>query len=328
MLWDLYNKSLEGAENILMIQAPSWEINTTLDPTFLKGRYHTDPITYDCEFGGNFSERIASWMPEEYLRRIIVPDLKPKLNGKPRTPHFMGLDIGFKEDGTAIAISHIETVRDEETGENINKIEVDYVESRCAGVHPYEKFEVLDFELLADWIEEMCRKFFIVKGLIDQHNGYMVVQNLAKRNLQQFELVQHTRQFNSDLFQNFMMLCIDKKLRLYNNKPDQYNDSDLISEILRLQVIQHSRNTITVEAPKMKGNHDDNSDALVRSVWLATEALKNGTMGNMGAYGQNRFGFIKDSNHYQLMKSRIHNITDNRRKIKNLRRNAWIKKYD
>ena len=325
MLWDLYNKALTGDSNLLMIQAPSWEINNTLDSTYLKGRYHNNPITYECEFGGNFSDRVSSWMPEEYLRRIIIPDLKEKTAGTARVPHFMGLDIGFKEDGTSIAVSHIVTVKDEETGDNINKIEIDYVDSRSAGIHPYEKLEVLDFELLADWIAEICNKFFIVKGMVDQHNGMLVTQNLAKRGLHQFDLAYHTRQFNSDLYQNFMMLCIDKKLRLYNNKTVEYNDSDLIQELLRLQVVQHSKNVISVESPKLKGQHDDRSDALVRSVWLATEALKSGATGSM-SLSNNRFGYVRDANHYQLMKSRIHNITDNRRSVRNLRRNAWVKK--
>lgn len=326
MLWDLYNKALEGAENILMIQAPTWEINHTIDPTFLKGRYQSNPIAYDCEFGGNFSERVSSWLPEEYLRRVIVPDLRPKKNGVTRVPYFMGLDIGFKGDGTSLAICHIETVKDEE-GNNINKIELDYVETRCAGVHPYENYEILDFELLADWIKEICNRYHVVKGLIDQHNGVMVSQNLAKRGLHQFELVYHTRQFNSDLYQNFMMLCIDKKLRLYNDKPDEYNDGPLVEELLRLQVTQYSKNVIAVEAPKQKGHHDDMSDALVRCVWLATEALKNGAGGSGNSLHQNSYGYVRDANHYQMMKSRHHNITDNRRKTRNLRRNAWTNKY-
>ena len=326
MLWELYNKAIEGAENILMIQAPSWEINNTLDPTFLKGRYHNNPITYDCEFGGNFSERVSAWLPEEYLRRVIVPDLKPKTCGVTRIPYFMGLDIGFKDDGTSIAVSHIETVKDED-GNLINKIEVDYVESRCAGLPPYENMEILDFELIADWIQEVCNKFHIVKGMVDQHNGVLVTQNLAKRGLHQFELVYHTRQFNSDLYQNFMMLCIDRKLRLYNNKPDEYNDSDLITEILRLQVTQYSKNVISVEAPKQKGHHDDRSDALVRSIWLAAEELKTGANGNISSLNKNAMTYVRDANHYQLMKSRVHNITDNRRSTRHLRRNAWTKKY-
>ena len=125
--------------------------------------------------------------------------------GKVRVPHFMGLDIGFKDDGTAIAISHVEAVKDEETGQLVDKIEVDFVEARYSGKPPYEKLDILDFELIAEWIAELCEKFHVVKGLLDQHNGIMVAQNLAKKRISQFDLIHHSRQFNSDLYQNFMM---------------------------------------------------------------------------------------------------------------------------
>jgi len=64
----------------------------------------------------------------------------------------------------------------------------------------------------------------------------------------QFDLVHHTRQFNSNLYQNFMMLCIDRKLRLFNNKPNAEDDDVVIEELLKLQVKQYSKNVIKVEA--------------------------------------------------------------------------------
>lgn len=323
VLWDLYNKALSGSENILMIQAPTWEINNTIHSNFLKGRYQADPIVYDCEFGAQFSDRVKSWIPEEYLRKVIHPTLSAKPFGKSKTPHFMGLDIGFKDDGTAIAISHVESVRDEVTGELVDKIELDFVESRYPGEPPYENLDVLDFELLSEWIKELCDRFYIAKGLIDQHSGIMVAQNLARKGLQQFDLVYHTRQFNSDLYQNFMMLCIDQKVRLYNDKPSENEDSELIDELLKLQVHQFSKNVISVEAPKIKGYHDDKSDALMRSVWLAAEAMKGGLVVSSSRTSNNRFTHIRDANQYQMMRSRLHNITDNRRNARLARSQRW-----
>jgi len=328
MLWDLYNQALGGAEQILMIQAPTWEINTTLSPSFLKGRYNQDPITYDCEFGGNFSDRVKAWLPEEYLRRVIIPDLKPKTNGIPRTPYFVGLDLGLKEDGTAIAISHIEAVEDPETGIFTDKIELDLVEQRAAGVPPYEDFNVLDFDMITDWILDVCGRFHIYKGMLDQHNGALAAQHLAKKGLPQFDLVHHTRAFNSNLYQNFMMLCIDRRLRLFNVKPNAEEDDEIIDEILKLQVKQFSKNVISVEAPKIQGQHDDRADAIMRSIWLASEAMKNGTItGKSNSLGNNRYQFIRDANHYKMIKARQHNITDNRRDVRHNRRNAWTNKY-
>ena len=166
-----------------------------------------------------------------------------------------------------------------------------------------------------------------MSGLIDQHNGPMVFQNLAKKGLTQFDLVYHTRQFNSDIYQNFMMLCIDQKIRLYNNKPSDNEDDPLIDEILKLQVHQFSKNVIKVEAPQIKGYHDDRADALVRSVWLASEAIKTGMVSSSLSMNNNRYTYIRDANHYQMIKSRLHNITDNRRNIRALRGRSWFHKY-
>jgi len=329
VLWDLYNQALSGAEHLLMIKAPSWEVNTTLSSNFLKARHNSDPVMYDCEFGADFSDRVKSWMPEDYLRQVIDKQLKPKSNGRQKTPYFMGVDIGLKGDGTSIAITHVEKVREEikETIVFTDKIELDLCDVIYAGEGAYEKAEILDFELVADWIQNLCNKFYIVKGLIDQHNGVLAVQNLMKRGLSQFDMVYHTRTFNSDLYQNFMMLVIDKKLRLYNDVKDPYSDSELIEELLKLQVKQYSRHTIEVEAPKITGAHDDRADALVRSVWLATEALRNGHIGSGLSLANNRYTGIRDANQYALMKSRIHNITDNTRLIKKHKLHNWAKKY-
>ena len=329
LLWDLYNQALEGSENLLMIQAPSWEINTTLSPTYLKGKYNHDPVTYECEFGGQFSDRVKSWLPEDYLRKIIVPELQQKRVGTPRVPHFVGLDIGFKGDGTAIAISHIEKVKDPDTNEIVEKIEVDYVESRAAGLPPYEHMDILEFEVIAEWIKEVCDKFYVVQGLLDQHNGILVQQNLKNKGMNQFEMVYHTRNFNSKLYQNFMMLAIDRKVRLFNEKPDDHTDSDLIDELLKLQVTQYSKNIIAVEAPKLKGHHDDRSDALMRSIWLASEAMRTGITGFNNITGpSNRGRPVASAHQYQARKARWHNISDNRRSSK--RNNApsdFLKKF-
>ena len=323
ILWDLYNQALEGAENLLVIQAPSWEINGTLAPSYLKGRYNMDPIVYDCEFGGNFSERIKAWMPEDYLRRVIVSDLVKKDVGKVRVPHFVGLDVGFKGDGTALAICHVEA-EEQEDGSFIDKIELDYVDSRAAGVPPFEDYDILDFELVSDWIKDVCNKFYVSQGLLDQHNGELVSQNLAKKGMPQFDLIYHTRQFNSKIYQNFMMLCIDKKLRLYKDDIDSYADSAYIEEILKLQVRQYSKNVIAVQAPQLKGHHDDESDAIMRAVWLASRAMKDGLVtGRHSQASGAQHRHIADATQYQRMRQRVNGGHDTGRNPRNVNRSRY-----
>ena len=146
--------------------------------------------------------------------------------------------------------------------------------------------------------------------------------------MSQFEMVYHTRNFNSKLYQNFMMLAIDRKLRLFNEKPDDHTDSDFIDELLKLQVTQYSKNIIAVEAPKLKGHHDDRSDALMRSIWLASEALRTGVT-HTNITGPGNLGRpVASSHQYQARKARWHNISDNRRNTRSQRGPSdFLKKF-
>ena len=58
-------------------------------------------------------------------------------------------------------------------------------------------------------------------------------------------------------------------------------DLPLVTEMLRLQADMQSKYMISVQAPEIKGLHDDLSDAFARAVFLATEFLaKGGVSGN------------------------------------------------
>ena len=66
----------------------------------------------------------------------------------------------------------------------------------------------------------------------------------------------------------------DKRLVLFDSPiPEGHEHCPYITELLELQAKQHSKYLTTVEAPNVKGKHDDMSDALVRMVWLASQQL-------------------------------------------------------
>jgi hypothetical protein len=74
----------------------------------LRSWFAENPVTYMSEYGAEFSDRVTAWIEnEQILRMNIVPGLKLKTISYERIPHFLGIDIGSKNDGTAIAISHI-----------------------------------------------------------------------------------------------------------------------------------------------------------------------------------------------------------------------------
>ena len=277
-----------GSANMLAIQAPTWEVNPTVEPEFLRQKYHADPATFMTEYGAQFSDRVRGWIEREVdLTDCIDPNLRPVEQGIPRYPYAMGIDLGLMNDGTSIFITHAEG----------DKIVLDYHETWYAGVdwkqaNPHlvnyscdyarriGDVERLDFDAIADWIVGLTKRFFIVDGIFDRWNGIPLEQSLRKKGLTQFKSEFFTRDFSSKIYQNAKLMMFDRKLRLYDwPLPDRgetkVRHSPFVHELLVLQAEQTSKNVVMVSAPQNAGYHDDQADAFVRSVWLSAQRLAN-----------------------------------------------------
>ncbi len=297
--YEVYMDGMKGAkerglQGSLVIQAPSWEMNPTIDPALLRQKYLEDPTVFATEFGAQFSDRVRGWLErKEYLMNCVDPERIPVTQGFPRYPYYMGIDIGLVGDGTAFFITHIED----------DKIVLDYYEYWMAGVpwsetNPHlsssawhyttmlETTKQIDFEEIANYIEHLCLKFNIVEGIFDSWNGIPLEQNLAKKSLKQFRSVQFGRELASMVYQTAKLLLLDKKIVLFDYidpanvsiKLSEDGDEDVntkdvkspfLKEGLRLEAEQKGKNLIIVEAPDMPGLHDDLWDAFVRSVYVA-----------------------------------------------------------
>lgn len=278
LFYELYQRSFEeDCKDWLMIQAPAWEVNPTLSPQFLRGKYAENPITYKNEFGGEFNDRVFGWIEnEQVLRMNIIPGLRLKERNMERLPHFMGVDVGLQNDGTAVVISHLVK---KETPSGFR----DFIELDCAEVR-YAKQEKKDYfspEEIAEWLYSFYDKFFIVQGTLDQHYGLAIVPLLHMKGFKQISVTHSSREYNSRLYQNLMTKMLDGSLRIPEGEPTRENgmkptDIPLVKELLMLQATQHSKYMITVEAPEIKDIHDDMSDAFARSVYLATEYMNSG----------------------------------------------------
>jgi hypothetical protein len=295
LFYEMYNLAKsggEGSNNLLMIQAPTWEVNPTVPASEFAVEYSKDVATFMTEYGAEFSDRVRGWIErEEDLNACLIPDLRPKRRAVPRQPHFVGLDLGLTNDATVVTITH-------PTGNG--EIELDYHESWAAGrswaelnphleapIHEYardlQNADKLDMECIAEWIERLSRKFSMVKGLIDQWTGIALEQHLHKKGLSQFEREKFSREMTSRMYQNFKMLMYDERLRLYDYplplegqelEPGQeLLHSPHIQELLELEAHRVSKHIVLVEAPNIRGKYDDFSDSLVRSVWLSTERM-------------------------------------------------------
>jgi hypothetical protein len=279
--YELFQKSMEKeCVNLLMIQAPTWEVDHTLSPKALRSAYIDNPVTYMCEYGAQFSDRVSGWIENEQILRVnIVPNLKLKKTSNARVPHFMGIDVGLKEDGTAIAICH--PVRSIVDGAPRDLIELDFIEVRYSAD---EKKDYFHPEEMANWIAECAGKFFISKGFMDQYYGLAMLPVLHDKGYKQIEAIHCNRELNSKVYQNLMTKMLDASLRIPEDdehivEGKKTKDLPLITEMLRLQADMQSKYLISVQAPEVKGLHDDLSDAFARAVYLATEFLAKGGVG-------------------------------------------------
>ena len=288
--FELYHQAMSagpGSENMLAIQAPTWEINPTIAPAYYREKYHADPNTFMTEHGAQFSDRVRGWIERERdLNACVDAERRPIEQGKPRFPYQMGIDIGLMGDGSAVAITHAEE----------NKILLDYHEAWYAGIswaesNPHltgegttdysrhlEGVERLDFDEIADWIIALCKRFYITEGIFDRWNGLPLENALTKAGLSQFKSEFFTRDTSSRMYQAFKLLMYDERLVLYDFPLNvgTAKRSPLIAELLTLQAETLSKNMVSVEAPKGFGYHDDVSDALIRSVWLSNDKIVNG----------------------------------------------------
>lgn len=264
-------KGGRGSQDYLCIQAPTWEVNPTIPASEFEAAYAKDPVVFMTEYGAEFSDRTRGWITDERdILECINPDAKPQDRGFPRTPYYLGFDLGLVGDSSAVAIGHIEyRGRDP-------KIVVDLVDSIQAGEGKYVDYDRLEFDDIADWIRDLCRKFLIREGIFDQYNGIVLQQALVKRGLGQMQYKQFTQNLTSEIYENFRHTMWDRRIEFYNHpvaEGEVY--CDYLQELLELQETRVSKHIKRVEAPNQEGKHDDRSDALSRMVWLASQQLTN-----------------------------------------------------
>ena len=238
----------------------------------------------DCEsqVPPQFTDRLKGWVDDpEIIRRCVSTGLQYQERSLQRSPFFMGVDIGLKGDGTAIVISTLNTVLD--NGVEVPKVDVVYAQVRYAKDEKGQSESGEPYftpDEMGEWILGFKTKFNIVGGLMDQYYGLAVAPYLERRGMSQVRMEQMSDTRNSELFQNLMSQFVSDKIRLpageMNDQTGTLSDSVLVKELLSLQATQKSKYVVSVEAPQRAGCHDDLSDALARSVWLATKYMEKG----------------------------------------------------
>lgn len=279
----------EISKNHICFQAPTWEVNQTVEPEFLINSHRDDPRVFWVEFGAKFDASERNWIDSvEDILACVDKGRKVSFNAPAKMPHFIGIDVGLVNDYTAISIGHL----DEK-----NNIVVDVVDRIRAGEGKYIGQERLTLEDVVSWIGDYCKRFHIVGGYYDQHLGNPFEDVLVRNGLTQFNQMNMTRNSISKIFKNFKTLMYEKRIRFYNDVEEEGKLEDYLLELSRLVATPHSKYITTVEAPNLKGAYDDMSDAMVRMVWAASENFgkkkfitqSSNSTRNAMATGQNKY---------------------------------------
>lgn len=288
--YERFQESFEEPDYTIMFKMYTSMSNPRVPSEILRAAYRRDRTGFMCEYGGEFSDRVTAWVESETEFRKNVTDRPVVTRGQREVQYFMGVDLGFKNDGTAICIVHKEG----------SKIVLDYADVWFSGesdvwnvsesiYHGCTKFKHKPILKMADIvaeIKELARWFPIKAGIFDQAGGWGFQELMTGAGFNQIEMKHFTDTINNDVYQLTKRLYGEQLLDLYEHPV-------LVPEMLSLEAEKRAKGKVCVEAPNREGAHDDISDAFVRAVWMCYNAsskrpshIATGAGGQVGVVGK------------------------------------------
>ena len=288
--YNLYQKALsnsKGSQNMLMIQAPTWEVNPTLSSDYYINEYEKDPNSFMVEFGARFSDRVRGWIEDEKdLMLCVDKNHRPVNYGDHNSAYFAGIDFALVNDGTAISLFRFHDKKLELAYHEVWYAKIPWKESNPhldKPIVPYANLlgnlNRLDIIEIVNWIKQLSKRFYIQEGIFDQWAGPVFESELMKVGIDQIKMKHFSAYESASMYNDFKMFIIGEKIRLYdwpiieNNVDGSSLHSPLITELLELQATSIGKNMYSIEAPGVVGKHDDVSDSMARGVYLASQHL-------------------------------------------------------
>jgi hypothetical protein len=116
-------------------------------------------------------------------------------------------------------------------------------------------------------IKDLVRWFPAKEGIFDQNNGFALAELFNTEQLSQFEMVNCSESFNSEVYQLVKRMYAEELLDLFAHPI-------LTKELLTLEGEKRAGSKVIVRAPARRGAHDDISDAYCRAVWKCYNGFK------------------------------------------------------
>ena len=256
-------------------------MNPRITESKLHSEYKDNPMTFRAEYGGQFLDSAESYVRQAAFNPCVDMDRPNAIGFQQQNlgrEFFWGLDLGMKNDATALAIGHFEFRR----GSGIELV-YDYIDRMMVGekfVGPgiaanpigdergekYIDYAELPLPDILKWLLFLHRIMPCAVGVTDQHGGSQLCQLLQMQGILKMDLLHITPRINSQMF--FALKgYIDNKGCRFPNEPK------FASEIKQVEAEMLNKYTLSVAAPLEKGAHDDMVDAVAMVAFIAQRFL-------------------------------------------------------
>lgn len=253
--YNLYERSFQMSDNMIMVQIPTWEINISVGEQFLENEYKKDKDSFAREYGARFSNTVAGFIKYPEYLDACVNNRKESEFGIYNCSYYLALDPSYNGNGYAACLAHLETIY--ENNEMKDKIVIDLIKEWYAGHGKYQNDNVIDMSEIEEWIIAIRSVFNLKLVVFDQFESGYIVQNLTKRGVNATR-IHFTASYNDAIYKNL------KKI-IYDGKFDIYNHEEAIKQMKELQETVKENGRIEVFAPK--GEKDDMSDAIANACY-------------------------------------------------------------
>lgn len=303
LFWDSFNYGWNDPDNVLVLKMYSAMVNPTVDSSFLRKEYKKSPTTFMVEYGGEFSENTSAWIEdveafEKCINKSVTNNPSKGVTG---VEYYMGIDLGLKNDATAISIVHKED----------NKIILDRLDVFFSGSSDIWKFpnsiykdciefsgyDTIPLSKIAERIKELCRWFPIKAGTYDMWAAGFALQEMLGDGYERITMRSYNSGTTNEMWGILEALINEQLLDIWDNNL-------LIEEIKSLECNRKGGNVI-IRAPQREGFHDDASFAFAIACYLCYNTTTvESYRKSSGIRSDSRFTTY---NTYYHNKRRIHN---------------------
>jgi hypothetical protein len=273
-MFELEQNIWDGKEYMgLVLHLPSYWINRLLSSQKLRSDWERDHLGFQQEYEAEYLEHVETAFTADMIQSCTHPPTGYAHAAVGDESCWMGLDLGLKNDGTAIAIVATKT-----TGEsrlifrqviryNLPGYE-EYVATYQDGTHK----NFLDIEKIAQRVDQLWNYYSVIGGVFDQWNAFGLQSHLRTRARDLLTHVEFNATNNDRVARHAIAVFQQQRLVIYANEEDWEDRESLIWELNHLQRITNTTaagSRIKIQASSQRDRHDDQYSALSRALWAA-----------------------------------------------------------